>query len=102
MWRVMVLVYEAIHAALLPIALPDLPYVLDAFLEHIGRKNEKTTAQADRALLEGGAGGARLTPMAPPGHRLHFTKLAICFMTGDLSPILTSWLRKSTECFATQ
>lgn len=41
MWRVMVLVYEAIHAALLPIALPDLPYVIEAFLEHIGRKNEK-------------------------------------------------------------
>lgn len=38
----MVLVYEAIHAALLPIALPDLPYVLDAFLEHIERRNEKT------------------------------------------------------------
>lgn len=37
----MVLVYEAIHAALLPLALPDLPGVLDVFLEHIGRRNEK-------------------------------------------------------------
>ena len=41
MWRVMVLVYDALHAALLPIALPELPYVLDAFLKHIRRRNEK-------------------------------------------------------------
>ena len=38
----MVLVYQAIHAALLPLAPPDLPQMLDAFLEHIGRRNEKT------------------------------------------------------------
>ncbi len=38
----MVLVYEALHAALLPVALPDLPDVLPVFLEHIGRRNEKT------------------------------------------------------------
>lgn len=38
----MTLVYQAIHAALVPIALHELPGALDAFLEHIGRRNEKT------------------------------------------------------------
>jgi hypothetical protein len=41
MWRVTVLVHRAIRAALFPIALPDLPRVLSAFLEHIARRNEK-------------------------------------------------------------
>ena len=38
----MVLAYEAIHAALFPIALPDLPHALPVFLEHLQRRNEKT------------------------------------------------------------
>jgi hypothetical protein len=41
MWRVMVLVYQAIHAALLPLRLHDLPNVIDVFVEHIGHRNEK-------------------------------------------------------------
>jgi len=48
----MVLVYEAIHAALLPISLPDLPGVLDAFLEHIGRRNEKTRPKQIELFLK--------------------------------------------------
>lgn len=35
------LVYQAIHAALLPVRLPDLPLFLDVFLEHMERRNEK-------------------------------------------------------------
>ena len=52
MWRVMVLVYEAIHAALLPLALPDLPGVIDVFLEHIGRRNEKKRPKQTELLLK--------------------------------------------------
>lgn len=37
----MVLVYEAIHAALLPARLHDLPDIVGAFVEHIGHRNEK-------------------------------------------------------------
>jgi hypothetical protein len=53
MWRVMVLVYETIHAALLPISLPNLPGALDVFLEHIARRNEsKRPKQTERFLKE--------------------------------------------------
>jgi hypothetical protein len=52
MWRVMVLVYQAIHAALLPIALPDLPDLLDVFLEHIGRRNEKKRPKQTELFLK--------------------------------------------------
>jgi len=37
----MTLVYQAIHAALLPVRLYELPPFLGVFLEHIGRRNEK-------------------------------------------------------------
>jgi hypothetical protein len=48
----MVLVYEALHAALLPVALPDLPGVLDVFVEHIGRRNEKRRPKQIARFLE--------------------------------------------------
>jgi len=48
----MVLVYEAIEAALLPISLPDLPGVIDIFLEHIGRRNEKKRPKQTERFLE--------------------------------------------------
>jgi hypothetical protein len=48
----MVLVYEAIHAALLPVALPDLPYALPAFLDHIGRRNEHTRPKQTELFLK--------------------------------------------------
>ena len=37
----MVLVYQAIHDALLPLRLHNLPNVIDVFVEDIGRRNEK-------------------------------------------------------------
>jgi hypothetical protein len=49
----MVMVYEAIHAALLPVALPDLPYTLDAFLEHIERCNEKKRPKQTELFWKG-------------------------------------------------
>jgi hypothetical protein len=48
----MVLVYEAIHAALLPVALPDLPGVLEVFLEHMGRRNEKKRPKQTELFLK--------------------------------------------------
>jgi hypothetical protein len=48
----MVLVYEAIHAALLPVALPDVPGVLEVFLEHIGRRNEKRRPKQTELFLK--------------------------------------------------
>jgi hypothetical protein len=51
MWRVTVLVYEVLRAALLPIALPDLPDALPTFLEHIGRRNEKTRPKQTELFL---------------------------------------------------
>jgi hypothetical protein len=36
----MVLVYQAIHAALLPVRLHDLPNLVGPFLDHIGHRNE--------------------------------------------------------------
>ena len=41
MWRVMTLVYQSIHAALLPVRLHDLPVFIGVFLDHIGHRNEK-------------------------------------------------------------
>jgi hypothetical protein len=49
----MVLVYEAIHAALLPIALYDLPDALPVFLEHIGRRNEQTRPKQTELFWKG-------------------------------------------------
>lgn len=37
----MTLIYQAIHAALLPVRLHDMPPFLDVFLEHIGHRKEK-------------------------------------------------------------
>lgn len=41
------------HAARLPLSLPDLPGVLDVFLEHIERRNaKKRPKQTERFLKE--------------------------------------------------
>lgn len=48
----MTLVYQAIHAALLPIALREVPHFLDIFLEHIGRRNEKTRPKQTELFLQ--------------------------------------------------
>ena len=48
----MTLVYQAIHAALLPILLPDLPGVLDVYLDHIGRRNEKKRPKQTELFLK--------------------------------------------------
>ena len=40
MWRITVLAYQAIHSALLPVRLHELPRFVDVFLEHVGRRNE--------------------------------------------------------------
>jgi hypothetical protein len=52
MWRVMVLVYQAIHAALLPLALPDIPQFLDVFVDHIGRRNERKRPKQTELFLK--------------------------------------------------
>ena len=76
MWRVMDLVYQTIHAALLPVRLHDLPKFIGVFLEHIGRRNEKKRPKQTeifRASLQlsvaatGPDAGARFTcpPSAP-------------------------------------
>jgi hypothetical protein len=48
----MFLVYEALHAALLPLALPDLPDALPVFLEHLGRPNERTRPKQTELFLK--------------------------------------------------
>jgi hypothetical protein len=48
----MTLVYQAIHAALLPIALHEVPHFLNIFLEHIGRRNEKTRPKQTELFLQ--------------------------------------------------
>jgi hypothetical protein len=48
----MALVYQAIHAALLPVALHEVPHVIDVFLEHIGRRNEKTRPKQTELFLQ--------------------------------------------------
>jgi Transposase DDE domain len=53
MWRVMVFVYQALCAALNPIALRDVPRAVSAYLEHLSRRNERTRPkQIERLLLE--------------------------------------------------
>lgn len=37
----MTLVYQAIHAALLPVRLHEVPRFIGEFLDHIGHRNEK-------------------------------------------------------------
>ncbi len=39
-WRVMTMVWGSLCAALLPIALRDVPTALHRFLEHLARPNE--------------------------------------------------------------
>ena len=53
MWRVMVLVYQAIHAALLPLRRLTCPTSLDVFLEHIGHRNEKTRPKQTELFWKG-------------------------------------------------
>jgi Transposase DDE domain len=52
-WRVMVFVYQALCAALNPIALRDVPRAVGAYLEHLSRRNEQTRPkQIEQLLLE--------------------------------------------------
>jgi hypothetical protein len=60
--RVMTHVYQAIHAALLPVRLHDLPRFIDVFLEHVGRRNEKKRPKQTERFL----GRLDSTPSAPP------------------------------------
>jgi len=56
------LVYQAIHAALLPVRLYELPRFVDVFLEHVGRRNEKKRPkQTERFLRQ-----LDPTPPSPP------------------------------------
>jgi hypothetical protein len=52
MWRAMALVYQAIHAALLPLALPDIPHVLEVFVDPIGRRNERKRPKQTELFLK--------------------------------------------------
>ena len=52
-WRVMKLVWSALLAALLPLRLRDLPLVLDRYLQHLGRANERTRQRRIDAFLHG-------------------------------------------------
>jgi hypothetical protein len=56
------LIYQAIHAALLPVRLHELPRFVDVFLEHIGRRNEKKRPKQTERFL----GQLDPTPSAPP------------------------------------
>ena len=60
MWRVMVVVYQLIHAALVPMRLRDLPRFIDVFLEHVGRRNEKKRPKQTERFLP------QLDPRPPP------------------------------------
>lgn len=40
-WRVMVFVWQAINAALLPISLRDVPALLGSFLAHLARDHSR-------------------------------------------------------------
>jgi hypothetical protein len=53
MWRVTVLVYQSLRAALNPIALRDVPRAAAAFLEHLSRGNEQTRPKQIELLLLG-------------------------------------------------
>lgn len=53
MWRVTVFVYQALRAALNPIALRDVPRAVAAYLEHISRRNEHTRPKDIELLLLG-------------------------------------------------
>jgi len=51
MWRVTVFVYQALRAALNPIALRDVPRATAAFLEHLSRQNGHTRPKQIELLL---------------------------------------------------
>ena len=53
MWRVMVFVYQALCAALNPIALQDVPHAVGPYLEHLSRRNEQTRPKQIELLLLG-------------------------------------------------
>jgi len=53
MWRVTVLVYQSLRAALNPIALRDVPRAVAAYLEHISRRNEQKRPKQIALLLQG-------------------------------------------------
>jgi hypothetical protein len=52
MWRVMVLVYQTIRAALLPLSPRDLPRVLNAYLQHLARSNQKSRPKQIELFLQ--------------------------------------------------
>jgi hypothetical protein len=57
MWRVMSLVYAALHAALFPVHRRDVPEVMSAFLEHLGRENGKKRPKQIAQFLDQIAAG---------------------------------------------
>jgi hypothetical protein len=63
MWRVTALLYFAIHAAVLPVQLHDVPQFLDIFLGHIARRNEKKRPKQTEIFL-----GQLDPPDAQPAH----------------------------------
>ena len=54
MWRVTVFVYQALRAALNPVALRDVPRAMAAYLEHISRRNEQKRPKKIDLLLRAG------------------------------------------------
>ncbi len=71
----MVLVYQAIHAALLPVRLHELPNLIGTFVEHIGHRHEtkrpkqtelfRAQLQPMRSATKPNA-SARMPARAPP------------------------------------
>jgi len=62
----MVLVYQAIHDALLPLRLHNLPKVIDVFVEDIERRNEKKRPKQTELFR------AELRPLpSEPAHEAH-------------------------------
>jgi hypothetical protein len=53
MWRVTVLVYQSLRAALNPVALRDVPRALAAYLEHLSRENPQTRPKQIELFLLG-------------------------------------------------
>lgn len=48
----MVLVYQTLRAALLPVSPRDLPYVLGAYLQHLARPNQKSRPKQIELFLQ--------------------------------------------------
>ena len=51
-WRVMVLVWQAVCAALIPIKLRQIPEALDLYLEHLGRSNKHSRGRQIPIFVE--------------------------------------------------